>query len=110
MMKDYVVKKVGVVKCSQDTPRFGGWRDLESEIHITPTYVEGLEGIEGYSHPVETGGRYPSGQGARCRGRQSGSRHQALLAPVRPRGGAGIPGLGWKTRVLTGESMIFTLS
>lgn len=51
-MDTYAIQRIGTVRCRQKTPRFGGWQDLESEIHVESRYVEGLEGIEGYSHVV----------------------------------------------------------
>ncbi|UCB52831.1 MAG: tRNA (N6-threonylcarbamoyladenosine(37)-N6)-methyltransferase TrmO [Candidatus Zixiibacteriota bacterium] len=51
-MKKFEIHAVGYVRNEVKKPRFGGWQDLISEIHLLPDLEEGLDGIKDYSHLV----------------------------------------------------------
>lgn len=51
-MNKFEIRPIGYVINEIKKPRFGGWQDLISEIHLLPDFSEGLEGIQDYSHLV----------------------------------------------------------
>ena len=46
------LKPIGYIKSPVKQPRFGGWLELITEIVIDPNYIDGLEGIDEYSHLI----------------------------------------------------------
>ena len=46
------LKSIGYIKSPVKQAKFGGWQDLITEIVIDPTYIDGLEGIDEYSHLI----------------------------------------------------------
>ncbi|HHT9109416.1 MAG TPA: tRNA (N6-threonylcarbamoyladenosine(37)-N6)-methyltransferase TrmO, partial [Candidatus Wunengus sp. YC64] len=46
------LKSIGYIKSSIKQPKFGGWQELITEIVIDPNYIDGLEGIDEYSHLI----------------------------------------------------------
>jgi tRNA-Thr(GGU) m(6)t(6)A37 methyltransferase TsaA len=43
---------IGVVKCPVTEMSRGNWASIDSEIHMEPEYVRGLNGLEGFSHVI----------------------------------------------------------
>lgn len=46
------LKPIGYIKSPVKQPKFGGWRDLITEMVIDVQYLDGLEGIDDYSHVI----------------------------------------------------------
>ena len=46
------LKSIGYIKSSVKQPKFGGWQELITEIVVDPNYIDGLEGIDEYSHLI----------------------------------------------------------
>ena len=46
------LKPIGYIKSPIKQPKFGGWQDLITEIVVDTGYLDGLEGIDGYSHLI----------------------------------------------------------
>ena len=46
----FEVHSIGTVKCPVDEMSQGNWATVESEIHLSPEYAPGLQGLEGFSH------------------------------------------------------------
>ena len=52
MMKAFSVHPIGTVKCAVTQMSQGGWARIDSEIHLDPQYVGGLQELVAYSHLI----------------------------------------------------------
>ena len=46
------LRVIGEIHNNRAEHQWSGWRHTVSEIHISPEYAEGLDGIEEYSHII----------------------------------------------------------
>ena len=46
------LKPIGYIKSPVKQSKFGGWQGLITEIIVDNNYIDGLEGIEEYSHLI----------------------------------------------------------
>ena len=46
----FQVHPIGTVKCAVNEMSQGNWATVPSEIHLSPEYAPGLQGLEGFSH------------------------------------------------------------
>lgn len=46
------LKPIGYIKSPVTQSKFGGWKELVTEIIVDASYGEGLEGIDDYSHLI----------------------------------------------------------
>ncbi len=49
-MATFTVTPIGTVKCAVTEMSQGGWARIDSEIHLAPEYVRGLQELESFSH------------------------------------------------------------
>ena len=46
------LKPIGYIKSPVKQAKFGGWQDLITEVVVNTEYLDGLEGIDEYSHLI----------------------------------------------------------
>jgi tRNA-Thr(GGU) m(6)t(6)A37 methyltransferase TsaA len=46
----FQVHPIGTVKCAVNEMSQGNWANVDSEIHLSPEFAPGLQGLEGFSH------------------------------------------------------------